>query len=210
MPSSTNSTTPTRSGIRTNATTGSSFIPSSVRPDGSTRKEIRVRPGYRPPEDVEVYKNRTAEAFKNRGKSSGVPGAESVVTTTTAETPKSKNAKRREAARQKAAAEGPAAEWNKFAATAGSDAVGNGEGNHESPQTNGKEQQADEDAEKEKKARNLKKKLRQAKELQGKKEQGESLLPEQFAKVLKIQELIRDLEKLGFDAEGEKKAAEEG
>ena len=209
MPSSTTSTTPSRSGIRTDAT-GTSFIPSSVRSDGSTRKEIRVRPGYRPPEDVEVYKNRTAEAFKNRGKSDNVPGAEPVATTTTAETPKSKNAKRREAARQKAAAVGPAAEWNKFAENAGSDGVGNGESSHETTQTNGQEQQPDEDAEKEKKARNLKKKLRQARELQGKEEQGESLLPEQFAKVLKIQELIRDLEKLGFDAEGGNKAAEEG
>ena len=69
---------------------------------------------------------------------------------------------------------------------------------------------ADEDAEKEKKARNLKKKLRQAKELQGKKENGESLLPEQFAKVLKIHELIRDLDKLGFDEHGDKRTAGDG
>jgi hypothetical protein len=34
----------------------------------SKRKEIRVRPGYKPPEDVELYKNRAAAAWKNRGK----------------------------------------------------------------------------------------------------------------------------------------------
>jgi hypothetical protein len=36
---------------------------------------VEVRPGYKPPEDVELYKNRAAAAWKNRGKG-GVPGAE--------------------------------------------------------------------------------------------------------------------------------------
>jgi partner of Y14 and mago len=63
----------------------------------------------------------------------------------------------------------------------------------------------DEEAEKGKKARNLKKKLRQARELKDKKDKGENLLPEQFEKVIKIQELIRQLEGLGFDADGERK-----
>ncbi|KAG9542380.1 hypothetical protein KCU97_g22058, partial [Aureobasidium melanogenum] len=91
-----------RAGIATSAT-GERHIPSSIRPDGSVRKEIRVRPGYRPPEDVELYKNRTAEAYKNRGKG-GVPGADSV--SATPDPPSAaanKNAKRREA-RKKAAA----------------------------------------------------------------------------------------------------------
>ncbi|KKY25362.1 putative rna binding protein [Phaeomoniella chlamydospora] len=187
------------SGIRTDDA-GSAYIPSSVRADGSTRKEIRVRPGYRPPEDVEVYKNRTAEAWKNRGKG-GVPGAQPVEET---QATKSKNAKRREAARQKAASEGKVADWNTFANGETGDGV---QKENAQPQESGA---VPEEAEKDKKARNLKKKLRQAKELQGKKEQGESLLPEQFAKVLKIQELVRDLNKLGFDENGEKKAVEEG
>jgi len=34
------------------------------------------------------------------------------------------------------------------------------------------------------------------------------LLPEQLAKVIKINELIRELDALGFDAEGEKRADE--
>jgi len=45
--------------------------------------------------------------------------------------------------------------------------------------------------------------LKQAKDLRNKKEQGEGLLPEQIAKVIKINELIRELDALGFDAEGE-------
>ncbi|CRK28012.1 hypothetical protein BN1708_015057, partial [Verticillium longisporum] len=61
------------------------------------------------------------------------------------------------------------------------------------------------EVERAKKARALKKKLRQAKELQTKKEGGEALLPEQIAKVIKINELMRELEALGFDADGEPK-----
>ncbi len=74
-----------------------------------------------------------------------------------------------------------------------------------------KAEEVDPEVEKEKRARNLKKKLKQARELQSKKEGGESLLPEQIAKVIKINELIRELESLGFDSEGEPKAeANEG
>ena len=197
-----------KSGIRTSAT-GDSYIPSSVRADGSKRKEIKVRPGYKPPEDVEVYKNRSAEAFKNRG-SGGVPGAETVLTDGDPSKPEAsnKNAKRREA-RRKAAAASQAAE----------DAV---EGTDENKRpTAGKEESSIEDTsasqltdsveavqadqEKEKKARNLKKRLKQARDLRQKKDQGEPLLPEQLTKVVKMNELIRELNMLGFDADGEKK-----
>ena len=53
----------------------------------------------------------------------------------------------------------------------------------------------DEEAEKEKEARKLTKKLRQARELKDKKEQGAALLPEQFEKVIRINELIRQPER---------------
>jgi len=179
---------PSKAGIKTTAD-GTRLIPSSVRPDGSLRKEIKVRPGYRPPEDVEVYKNRTAEAWKNRGKG-GVPGAESV------ESDKgkdgaggSKNAKRREA-RKRAAAE------NKEEGGAGK------EGKVEEV----KPEPVDLEVEKQKEAKKLVKKLRQARDLKDKKEQGTALLPEQFEKVIRINELIRQLDALGFDLEGEKKA----
>ena len=65
-----------KAGITTDESTGERYIPSSVRADGSKRKEIRVRPGYKPPEDVELYKNRAAAAWKNRAARGGVPGAE--------------------------------------------------------------------------------------------------------------------------------------
>ncbi|KAH8727943.1 hypothetical protein GQ44DRAFT_610670 [Phaeosphaeriaceae sp. PMI808] len=192
-----------RAGITTSAS-GERHIPSSVRADGTLRKEIRVRPGYRPPEDVELYKNRTAEGFRNRGKA-GVPGADGLRAeeeSSKLSPAANKNAKRREA--------------RKKAAAAASDGKQEGEGEdlvENMPVENTKAAEAavepekpkDPEAEKEKEAKKLLKKLRQAKELKDKKEKGDKLLPEQFEKVIKINELIRQLETLGFDAQGEKK-----
>lgn len=167
------------------------------------RKEIRVKPGYKPPEDVEVYKNRSAEAWKNRGKG-GVPGAQVVGAEETEASSKAaaKNAKRREARKKAAAA---AAEGKEEDGNAGGPADVNGD----ETATNGVVEAVDPEAEKAKEARKLAKKLRQARELQEKKEKGDSLLPEQFAKVIKINELIRQLDGLGFDADGEKKLKKE-
>lgn len=162
---------------------GERHIPESVRADGSTRKAIRVKPGYRPPEDVEVYKNRAAKSFAERKERMGIPGAAGLQDEKKSAA-SDKNAKRREA-RKKAKAEGG--------------------GDSQNAEVKKEEEQVDPEVEKEKKARNLKKKLRQAKELQDKKEGGEALLPEQIAKVIKINELIRELESLGFDSEGQPK-----
>lgn len=176
---------------------GSSVIPSSTRADGSVRKEIKVKPGYKPPEDVELYRNRTAAAWKNRGKG-GIPGVESLQPENdegAASAAANKNAKRREA-RKKAAAtkeEEGSAEGSKVQKDAAQPKV----------------EDLDPEVEKAKEAKKLAKKLRQARELSDKKEKGDSLLPEQFAKVIKMNELIRQLDSLGFDAEGEKKASAE-
>ncbi|KAI2691993.1 hypothetical protein CBS147333_5033 [Penicillium roqueforti] len=201
-----------RSGITTDAQTGERYIPSSVRADGSKRKEIRVRPGYKPPEDVELYKNRAAAAWKTRGKG-GVPGAEALSSeddkTRTAAKPavaattaaSNKNAKRREAKRNAKetdeagpTAEGKGAESNNWRVPAPAP-------KEDKPV----EEPIDLEAEKEKKARSLKKKLRQARDLRDKKQLGEALLPEQLEKVIKIQELVRQLDVLGFDSNGDKK-----
>jgi partner of Y14 and mago protein len=193
----------TQSGIVVDAATGERHIPSSTRPDGSQRKEIRIRPGYRPPEDVEVYKNPSAAAWKNRP-SSGVPGAEAVTDESrpNGSIASNKNAKRREARKKAKAAgaeEGNAAKDEKPTATA--DNTGD---------KTIAEASVDPEAEKEKKSRNLKKKLRQARELRDKKDKGEALLPEQLSKIIKINELIRELGALGIDSEDEEKPAVEG
>ncbi|KAJ9649062.1 hypothetical protein H2201_007541 [Coniosporium apollinis] len=200
------SSTPTnpatsKAGITTNTSTGERHIPSSVRPDGSVRKEIRVRPGYRPPEDVEVYKNRTAEAWKNRG-SGGVPGAETLNPKSDVGAAANKNAKRREA-RKKAAAAG-LVEGQAQNGVVKADMSASSKGAEKM------EEQVDPEAEKVKEAKKLSKKLRQARELKEKKDKGNDLLPEQFEKVIRINELIRQLDSLGFDEEGEKKAKNEG
>ncbi|ORY13322.1 hypothetical protein BCR34DRAFT_481239 [Clohesyomyces aquaticus] len=192
-----------KAGIATTAT-GQRHIPSSTRPDGTVRKEIRVRPGYRPPEDVEVYKNRTAEAWKNRG-SGGVPGADGLKSENDPAkgAATNKNAKRREA-RKKAAAS-----TSQTDSKEGENAPSSSDG--QPTPGKGKEAAAppapmDPEVEKEKEAKKLTKKLRQARDLKDKKEKGDVLLPEQFEKVIKINELIRQLEAMGFDANGDKKA----
>jgi len=140
-----------------------------------------VRPGYRPPEDVEVYKNKPADAYKSRG-NGGVPGAEYLDSKSRASaTPKTTKAK--------APSKTPAVTVKIETAAA--------------PEPENKEP-LDPEVEKEKEAKKLTKRLRQARELQQKKEEGGALLPEQFEKVIRINELIRQLDKLGFDAEGNK------
>lgn len=195
----TEASTVSRAGITTSST-GERHIPSSVRADGTVRKEIRVRPGYRPPEDVELYKNRTAQAYKNRGKG-GVPGADPVTSTSDAPSAApsaaaNKNAKRREA-RKKAAASSTATNGKTAPSQTAQDTTAPAQPVNEAP--------TDPEAEKAKEAKKLAKKLRQARDLQDKKEKGDSLLPEQFQKVIKINELIRQLEGLGFDSNGDKK-----
>ena len=219
MPTSTTpglSSSPTpRSGIETTPT-GDRHIPASTRPDGSLRKEIKIRPGYRPPEDVEVYKNRTAEAWKSRG-SGAVPGADGLKETVEEKSSAGKNAKRREARKRAKVAEGKGEDGNEgveittvvteaqIQPTTDSKADAKEDWRKKAPPETKLEFGQDPEAEKEKQARNLKKKLRQARELREKKDKGENLLPEQFEKVIKIQELIRQLGCLGFDSDGAKK-----
>lgn len=207
---------------------GEKHIPSSQRADGSTRREIKIRPGYRPPEDVEVYKNRTAEAWKNRGGGGGgVPGATLVESddgrpaagggSTAAST---KNAKRKEARRRaKAAAEnkddgGAEPGWSNNAGTtvAGQRSEGRDEpAAAADSQTLPRANSASDDPaqERERQARRLQKKLRQARDLKEKKDKGDTLLPEQLEKVIRMNELVRQLESLGFDSEGQRQGADE-
>lgn len=181
--------TPSKAGIV--EADGERHIPSSVRPDGSKRKEIKIRPGYKPPEDVETYKNRTADAFRTRG-TGGIPGADGLKDKDEGSTSSNKNAKRREARKKAKTAED------------GGESSKTGEA-----KVVEKVEEVDPEVEREKKARTLKKKLKQAKDLKEKKDGGSALLPEQFAKVIKINELIRELDALGFDAEGEPKVKQD-
>lgn len=178
----------TKSGIQTSSD-GQAYIPASRRADGSTRKEIKVRPGYRPPEDVEKYQTRTAEAFRNRA-AHGVPGAESEPQHET----KTKNAKRREAARK-----------SKHTDTPGADergAISALDGLHlrNSATTPKPEpERIDPDVERQKKIRNNLKKLRAVQELKTRKLAGEKLSAEQLIKIGKEHEIVQDLARMGHN-----------
>lgn len=218
MPSSS-----TKSGIAV-SDSGERHIPSSKRADGTVRREIKVRPGYRPPEDVEIYKNRTAEAWKG-GRSGVKPGAEVLSSSAVVTSATSKNAKRREARKRAAAAaieEGTTKDSNKSLGNAPNGSKGIDESSIEKeidelvetvppPLHDDATDKAaqDFDAEKvhERDARKLAKKLRQAKELKSRKEKGDTLLPEQLEKVIRINGITKQLEELGFDTNGDKKTS---
>ena len=188
-----------KSGIQTDSD-GANYIPASTRSDGSTRKEIRVRPGYRPPEDVETYKNKSAESWKNRG-SAGVPGAEPIPKPEDNES-KSRNAKRRDAARKKAAVAGnDDLELSSALENSRINEVGKLKEDWRDPaklQTNQNMSQIEE-ADSQKRIRNALKKLKGVRELKEKKVQGEKLSHDQLMKIAKESELVRDLKKLGYD-----------
>ncbi|POS87951.1 hypothetical protein EPUL_001326, partial [Erysiphe pulchra] len=182
---------------------GERHIPSSIRPDGTKRKEIRIRPGYKPIEDVEIYKNRFVQIYNSLG-SNEVPGAQGlnesksknlVVT--------SKNAKKRAAKKKSKSKQEDLIEEDliDLSEDVCQDAI-NLEGAREMAQgitdvSNTKESTQDVlDVEMEKKARSLKKKLKQARDLEEKRDKGSNLLPEQLTKILRINELVRELNSL--------------
>lgn len=174
---------PTASGIITTAS-GERHIPESKRADGSTRKAIKVRPGYQPPEDVAKFRIKNQQ----QNRSQNVPGAESLqVNKADHSATANKNAKRREARKKAKAASTSAEEQNEVKLS--------------EPQSQSEPKTIDPEIEKEKKARNLRKKLKQARELKSKKEGGGILLPEQVEKVIRINQLIQQLEDLGFQDE---------
>jgi partner of Y14 and mago len=194
-------TAPARSGIK-QTSDGSAVIPSSTRADGTKRKEIRVRPGYTPPEDVETYKNQRASAFANRAKA-GIPGAEGLQVDTATTDSKSKNAKRREAAKKKAhdhpSGDDLADALHKQ--DLGDQTEDKLKANWRDPedlQTNPSQDEADE-VERQKKIRNTLKKLKAVRELKEKKSAGEKLSIDQVAKIGKEGELLRDLQKLKYE-----------
>lgn len=186
---------------------GERHIPSSERADGSKRREIKIRPGYRPPEDVETYKNRTAEAFRSRG-SGGVPGAAGVDEGKAGEVEgkaSNKNAKRREARKKAKAAAADSLEGVEGIDEAVQEDESQGKNVTQPPTESSPKLDGAEEVETEKQARKLHKKLRQAKDLRDKQESGSSLQPEQVEKVNTIENLVRQLDDLGFDPEGRRK-----
>lgn len=162
-----------------------------------------MRPGYRPPEDVETYKNRSAEAWKNRG-SGGVPGADPPSATSADDgANKSKNAKRREAARKKTSTQTEEADLASALHSSSLSDVDKQSKNAQDPSKlqvapDAQPQGSDPEADTQKKIRNQLKKLKAVSELKTKKATGEKLSPDQLVKIGKEAELIHDLKKMGY------------
>ena len=146
---------------------------------------------------METYKNRRAENWKNKG-SGGVPGAEAATEANEVES-KSKNAKRREAAKKKAAAGGN--EDSALTIAMSKTVIDADEKDTEV-----------EVVEHQKRQRNALKKLKAVQELKQKKAEGEKLSHDQLMKISKEPELLRDLDKLGYDGPevGSKESSERG
>ncbi|EGX48325.1 hypothetical protein AOL_s00080g295 [Orbilia oligospora ATCC 24927] len=211
MSKSKDSKSTTTSGIQT-LESGSRVIPSSTRADGTTRPERRVKPGFTPAEDVVKYHNRTAEAWRNRG-SGGVPGATDVVGEGNKAGGAGKKKRRRAKKGGAAGVDGGEGKEEDEGEEGGEGAEEGGEAATPAAATPAAattttsepakaEGEAAVSADVEKKAKGLHKKIRQAQELKSRKEKGETLLPEQLDKALRLGELIRDLEKLGVKYEG--------
>ncbi|KAJ3318832.1 hypothetical protein HDV06_007013 [Boothiomyces sp. JEL0866] len=118
-------------------------IPSTVRADGSVRKEIKVRQGFVPQEDIQSFKSKSVESVKNY-----IPG-----TTRTRDEVKPKKVKKEKAVEPKIVEQKP--ELVK----------------------------QDSGLDKEKRLKQLNKKLRQIQEIEQKQKDGKSLEPEQIAKL---------------------------
>ncbi|KAJ3269543.1 hypothetical protein HDV01_001305 [Terramyces sp. JEL0728] len=126
-------------------------IPSTVRADGSVRKEIKIRQGFVPQEDVQSFKSKSVSSIKNY-----IPG-----TNRTRDEVKVKKEKPQKVEKEPA--------------------------KHESapaiPKTAPTKQDLDTEVDKEKRIKQLSKKLRQIQEIEEKQKQGKNLEPEQLQKL---------------------------
>ena len=162
------------SGIQTTKN-GERVIPASVRADGSIRPERRVKQGYTPPEDVTAYKNEKAESFRSHqyGHKDYVPPGLAKSTDTD-----DKKKRRRPKKKDEGGEEGEHAKSAEIATT-------NVEGiGQEDP---------------EKKARALRKKIRQATELKERAAKGDRLEASQLAKIGMLETFEKELKELNID-----------
>jgi len=164
------------SGIETTKN-GERIIPASVRADGSLRPERRVKQGYSPAEDVAAYKNEKEESFSSHqyGHKDYVPPGLAKPTDT-----EDKKKRRRPKKKGEGGEEGEQLTSTEIATT-------NVEGvGQEDP---------------EKKARALRKKIRQATELKERAAKGDKLEASQLAKIGMLETFEKELKELNIDDE---------
>ncbi|KAI8584315.1 hypothetical protein K450DRAFT_296454 [Umbelopsis ramanniana AG] len=152
------------------------YIPGSRRPDGTLRKERKVRPGFTPAEDVVRYSNSRIEASKP---SQYPPGY----------TPKTKP-------ETSSVAKKKANKVEKVDSGAGQPRLQEPKSKDAPVSTSSACPASSAATEKEKKIKALQKKLRQIDELKAKQNSGTSLNAEQLDKITKAKSLEEELSKL--------------
>jgi partner of Y14 and mago len=161
------------SGIQTTKR-GERTIPASVRADGSIRPERRVKQGFTPAEDVTTYKNERAETFRSHQY-----GHKDYVPPGLGKPAEEDKRKRRRPKKNDEGDDGD--DGTKVVGQTNSDVQGIGQ---EDP---------------EKKARALRKKIRQASELKGRAAKGDKLEASQIAKIGMLEVFEKELAELNIE-----------
>ncbi|KAF8929606.1 putative RNA binding protein Pym [Dissophora ornata] len=171
-------------------------IPMTRRPDGTYRKERKVRPGYTPPEDVAKYSNRVLDSVRPAPAPVAVPVNNTPKTKTQIKNDKRKAKRKEEGAVEPTTnpAEGPETTAEIANSTNTTNTTPTATASAESSITTTAAAAVDP----EKKLRALNKKLRQAELLKERRDKGEELLPEQAEKVSKMDELLAQIAELSL------------
>ncbi|KAF9964443.1 hypothetical protein BGZ70_006445 [Mortierella alpina] len=165
-------------------------IPMTRRPDGTYRKERKVRPGYTPPEDVAKYTNQVLDSIRPAPTPSPLASAAS-------STPKTKTQlknDKRKAKRKDEAAAAEAGSATPGFAPKGETATQETESKTvDTPSADPSSTAPATAVDPEKKLRALNKKLRQVEQLKERQDKGETMLPEQLEKITKMDELLAQI-----------------